>query len=196
VPPASMATASSASSATKARNHLTGRGGPSAPAFLLTAYLSIIMPTFNSVQYAAQLAAAANYADTIDDKRHIEGGIQYAFIDVAVAASTAQADIVNLIQLPVGSIVYPELSFIEVTDDMSSGAVTIDIGDTDVDRYCDGANCASVGRVQFTSAAIPDGYTNRHKITEATKLIRATFATLGATVEIGAFRVVLAYKSL
>ena len=154
------------------------------------------MPSTNSVQYAAQLAAAANYASTIDDKRQIEGSIQYAFIDVAVAASAAQGDTVNLIEMPVGAIVYPELSFIVVTDDMSSGAVTIDIGDTDVDRYCDGANCASVGTVQFLAPAIPDGYTNRHKITEATKLIKATFATLAATVEIGAFRVVIAYKCL
>jgi hypothetical protein len=154
------------------------------------------MPSTNSVQYTAQLAAAANYADTIDDKRQIEGGIQYAFIDVAVAASATAADTVNLIELPVGSIVYPELSFIVVTDDMSSGAVTIDIGDTDVDRYCDGANCASVGTVQFLAPAIPDGYTNRHKITEATKLIKVTYATLAATVETGAYRVVLAYKSL
>lgn len=154
------------------------------------------MASTNSVEYAAQLAAAANYADTIDDKRKIEGGIQYAFINVAVAADAAAADTVKLIELPVGSIVYPELSFIVVTDDMSSGAVTIDIGDTDVDRYCDGANCAAVGTVQFLASAIPDGYTNRHKITEATKVVTLTYATLAATVEVGAYRVVLAYKCL
>ncbi len=154
------------------------------------------MASTNSTQYAAQVAAAANYADTMDDKRQIEGCIQYAFIDVAVAATDAQGDTVKLVELPVGSIVYPELSFIVVTDDMSSGAVTIDIGDTDVDRYCDGANCAATGTVQFLAPAIPAGYTTRHKITEATKVVTLTYATLAATVEVGAFRVVIAYKSL
>lgn len=152
--------------------------------------------TTQSVQYAAQVAAAANYASTMDDARQIEGAIQYAFIDVAPTADNVATDVITLWEAPVGAIIYPELSFIVVTDDMSSGAVTIDIGDTDVDRYCDGANCASVGTVQFLAPAIPDGYTNRHKVTEATKLIKATLATYAATVEAGAFRVVIAYKCL
>jgi len=150
-----------------------------------------------SVQYAAQVAAAANYNSTIDDKRQIEGAIQYAFIDVAPTADNVATDVIALWEAPVGAIIYPELSFIVVTDDMSSGAVTLDIGDTtDVDRYCDGANCASVGTVQFLAPAIPDGYTNRFKITNALKAIQVTLATYAATVEAGAFRVVIAYKCL
>lgn len=150
-----------------------------------------------STQYAAQVAAAANYASTMDDARQIEGGIQYAFIDVAPTADNVATDVITLWEAPVGAIIYPELSFIVVTDDMSSGAVTLDIGDvSDVDRYTDGANCAAVGTVQFLAPAIPDGYTNRHKITETTKLVKVTLATYAATVEAGAFRVVLAFKCL
>lgn len=156
-----------------------------------------------STQYAAQVAAGANYAATRADKRTLEGAVQFAYIDVPVTADNVATDVINLIELPAGAIVIPEQSFIQVTDDMTSGALTIDIGDAvDVDRYCDGANCASTGTVQFISAAIPDGYTNRHAVvdtgdaTTTTTLIKATLATFTATIEAGAFRVVLAYKCL
>lgn len=160
--------------------------------------------TTQSVQYAAQVAAAANFASASRlDKRATEGSLQYAFIDVVVDSANTTADVISLIELPSGAIVYPELSFISVTDDMSSGAVTIDIGDAvDVDRYCDGANCAATGTVQFLAPATPDGYTNRHQTvdtgvaTTTTTLIKLTFAGLAATVEAGALRVVLAYKCL
>lgn len=161
------------------------------------------MATTQSTQYAAQVAAAANFASRIDDKRQLEGAVQYAYIDVPIAADNAALDVISLIELPAGAMVIPEQSFIQVTDDMSSGVVTIDIGDAvNPDRYCDGANCASTGTIQFISAAIPEAYTTRHECVDTgvaattTTLVTATFATLGATVEVGQFRVVLAYKCL
>lgn len=159
--------------------------------------------TTQSTQRIAQVAAASSFADRIDDKRQISGPVQYAFIDVPVTADNVATDVIELIELPPGAIVYPELSRIITTDDMSSGTVNIDIGDiVDPDRYCDGAVCSAVGEVLFTTPAIPDGYTNRHEVvdtgvaTTATNLILLTFAALGATVEAGALRVVLAYKCL
>ena len=156
-----------------------------------------------SVQRAAQIAAAANFTARIDDKRKIEGCIQYAFIDVVVDALNVANDVIDLIELPPGAIIYPELSYIIVSDDMSSGAVTIDIGDiVDPDRYCDGANCAATGKQEFITSAFPDAYNNRHELKDtgaaatSTTLILLTFATLAATVEAGALRVVLAFKSL
>lgn len=160
--------------------------------------------TTQSTQYAAQVAVASNFSSASRlDKRHTEGSVQYAFLDVATTTDNAALDVIGLIELPAGSVVYPELSFIVVTDDMTSGALTIDIGDAvDVDRYCDGANCASTGTVQFLAPAIPDGYTNRHQTVDTgvaattTTLIKLTLATFTATIEAGAFRVVLAYKCL
>lgn len=155
--------------------------------------------TTESTQYAAQVAAAANAASRIDDSRQIDGAVQYAFIDVPIDAANVATDVITLVELAPGAIIYPELSFIVVTDDMTSGALTIDIGDSvDPDRYCDGANCASTGTVQFLAPAIPAGYTTRHKLdgVTGTNVITATLATFTATIEAGAFRVVLAYKSL
>jgi len=159
--------------------------------------------TTQSTQRIAQAAAATSFTSRLDDKRQVEGSVQFAYIDVPVTADNVATDVIDLLELPAGAIIIPEQSFIQVTDDMTSGALTIDIGDAvDPDRYCDGANCASTGTVQFISAAIPDGYTNRHKLVDTgtaattTTLIQATLATFTATIEAGVFRVVLAYKSL
>lgn len=159
--------------------------------------------TTQSTQYAAQVAGAANYASVTLGKREVDGPVLFAFVDVAVSADNVATDVIDLIELPAGAIVIPELSKIIVTDDMTSGALTIDIGDAvDADRYCDGANCASVGTVECISAAYPDAYTTRHQCVNTgvasttTTLIKATLATFTATIEAGAFRVVLAYKCL
>ncbi len=79
----------------------------------------------------------------------------------------------------------------------------MDVGDAvDVDRYCDGANIAAAGEVSFITPAFPDAYTNRYEMVRTnvtatnTTLVILTFATLAATVEVGAVRVVLAYKCL
>jgi hypothetical protein len=159
--------------------------------------------TTQSTQRIAQVAAATDFSDRTDDKRAVSGAIQYAFIDVPVTADNVATDVIDLYEFPVGTIIYPELCEVITTDDMSSGTVTVDIGDAvDVDRYCDGVVNSAVGQIRFITPAIPDGYTNRHKMvntgvaTTTTTLVKLTFAALGATVEAGVMRIVLAYKCL
>ena len=156
-----------------------------------------------STQYAAQVAAAASFNSRIDDKRDIEGCIQFATIQVPVTADNVATDVITLLELPPGAVVLPECSKIVVTDDMTSGALTIDIGDVvDPDRYCDGANCAAVGEVSFLAPAIPAGLATKTSVaktgvaTTDTSLVTATLATFTATIEAGEFYVILAYKCL
>lgn len=156
-----------------------------------------------STQYAAQVAAASNFATRIDDKRQIMGDVQFATIKVPVTADNVATDVITLLELPAGAIVLPELSKLVVTDDMTSGALTIDIGDiVDPDRYCDGANCASVGVVEFLTPVAPAGLATKTPVaktgvsTTDTSLVTATLATFTATIEAGEFYVVLAYKCL
>lgn len=155
--------------------------------------------TTQSVQYAAQVAAAVKFGDRLNDKRQIEGTPQTALIKVVVDALNVATDVITLLELPPGSVVLPELSKIIMTDDATSGALTIDIGDVvDPDRYCDGANCAATGVVDFLTPAFPAGFGTRHYTDAATNttLVTATLATFGATIEAGEFYVLLAYKSL
>lgn len=155
--------------------------------------------TTQSVQYAAQVAAAVKFGDRLNDKRQIEGTVQTALVKVVVDALNVATDVITLLELPPGSVVLPELSKIIMTDDATSGALTIDIGDVvDPDRYCDGANCAATGVVDFLTPAFPAGFGTRHYTDAATSttLVTATLATFGATIEAGEFYVLLAYKSL
>jgi len=160
--------------------------------------------TTQSVQYAAQLAAGANFSSRIDDKRQLGGDVQTARIKVVIDAANVATDVITLCKLPPGAMVLPELSKLIVTDDATSGALTIDIGDiVDVDRYCDGANCASTGVVDFLALApLPNGLANPIPVaatgvsTTDTSIIIMTLATFTATIEAGEIYVILAYKCL
>lgn len=155
--------------------------------------------TTQSVQYAAQVAAAANFTARIDDARVLTGAVQTALLKVVIDAANVATDVITLMELPPGAIVLPELSKIIMTDDATSGALTIDIGDVvDPDRYCDGANCAAVGVVDFLTPAFPAGLGTRKQVSasDASHLVTLTLATFTATIEAGELYVLLAYKCL
>ena len=157
------------------------------------------MAATQSTQYAAMLAAEGNYQNASSTEgTQVSGSVHFARVDVVTEADNAASDVITLLELPPGAIVLPELCKIIVTDDMTSGACTIDIGDAaDPDRYADGANCAAVGVVDFLTSAIPAGFTTRYPIPAGdNQLITATFATLAATIEAGAFSVIIGYKTL
>lgn len=154
--------------------------------------------TTQSTQYEAQTAAAGAYQAVTVDSRQVSGPVQFARVDVPITTDNAANDVISLIKLPPGAIVLPELSKIIVTDDMTSGAMTIDIGDAgDADRYCDGANTAAVGVVDFLTPAIPAGFTTRYEIPAGdNQIVTATLATFAATIEAGSFSVIIAFKTL
>jgi hypothetical protein len=156
--------------------------------------------TTKSNEYADQVAAAASFNERLNDERLIGGNVKYATVKVVIAALNVATDVITLIELPTGAIVLPELSKVIVTDDATSGALTLDIGDaTDVDRYADGINAASAGEISFTSVAsttVPDGLHNRHKLTADTNILQVTLATFTATIEAGEIIFVIAYKTL
>ncbi len=161
--------------------------------------------TTQSVEYAAQVAASANFANRIDDKRSIMGDIQYASIVVNFdATAMANNDVVALVGLPPGAIILPELCNIIVTDDLSSGALTVNIGDVlDADRYGVAVDIAAPGVKPFIAAAattFPAGLLTRHELestgvsTTQTNLVTMTMG--GATTEAGQLIVNLTYKCL
>jgi len=153
--------------------------------------------TTQSNQRAAQIAAAANYGEALDDKRDLGASIQYAFIDVPVDIANVAGDVITLLELPLGATVIPELSSVVVTGDFSSAAATMHIGDVlDPDRYAAALNVAAAATtpLPFCGPVNPDSFANRHKVTAATKLVTATIVT--ATILAGSFRVNLAYSSL
>ena len=149
----------------------------------------------------AQPAAAANYAARTLDKRDIEGPVQFATIKVPYTADNVANDVIDLIRLPDGARVLPQLSKFIVTGDPNDGVFTVDVGDAaDVDRYCDGANLAAVGIVEFlTSATTADGFLNPIDVentgvsTTDTGRIQLKIITEGGTMAAADIYVVMAY---
>lgn len=165
--------------------------------------------TTQSTERVAQVAAGGSYATTggtngdftsrIDDSRKVEAPMQLAIFNVPITADNVATDVIDVWEFPLGTIIYPQLCWIIVTDDMTSGAMTIDVGDgVDPDRYADGLNAASVTNpgVNFLTPAFPDGFTNPHEMIATTKLLKVTLATFAATIEAGSFQLVIAYKLL
>lgn len=162
--------------------------------------------TTQSVEYTAQVAAAANFSSRIDDKRNIGGSVDYARIKVTMDATNVAGDVITLLELPAGAVVLPELSSFIVTDDCTTGALTIHVGDVlDPDRYCVSANCATPGVIPFILASattFPVGLAARTLVNKSrdaalnTSLVTMTLATFTATIEAGEIYVNLAYKNL
>jgi hypothetical protein len=122
-------------------------------------------------------------------------------IDVTMSASETATSTIDLIELPVGAIVLPELSYIIVDDAFGATALTLDVGDAvDPDRYADGVDVLALGKKSFIdSTTVPAGLTTRHECVNTgtasttTTLIIATVAT-STTPAAGTFKVTLAYK--
>lgn len=162
--------------------------------------------TTQSALSILQASAALNVSKRIDDGRLTSAQPKYAEIVVNIDPLNVQADVITLFQLPEGSYVLPALSQIIVTDDMTTGALTIHIGDVVApSRYCISANCATPGVVRFIDAAatvFPAGLLTHTKVVKSrtaaldTSVVTATLATFAATIEAGQFVVILAYVTL
>ena len=165
--------------------------------------------TTQSNEYIAQLAAAEKFSARINDARNLSGPVQYASIIVPFdATAMANNDVVSLLKLPPGALVMPELSQIIVTDDLTSGALTVNIGDILVPaRYGIAVDIANPGVKQFSASGatvFPAALTLvsgvRYKTDDtgvpATDTSLITMTMGGVTTEAGALTVLLAYKCL
>ena len=159
--------------------------------------------TTQSVTYAAQVAAAANYASVTLEKRDIDGPVKLAAIDIDLSSDDVAGTVINAFQLPPGAIVLPAQSCIVVDDAFGATALTVDIGDiVDPDRYADGVNVLALGRKEFIDGTtIPDAVLNPLKVdatgvsTTDTSIVTFKIAT-STTPAAGHCTVYLAYKCL
>jgi hypothetical protein len=158
--------------------------------------------TTQSVTYAAQVAAATNYAAVTLEKRDIDGPLKIAAIDIALTAEDVAGTVINAFQLPPGAIVLPALSCIVVDDAFGATALTVDIGDlTDPDRYADGVDVLALGKKEFVhGTVVPDAVLNPLKVAATgdstdTSVVRFKIAT-STTPAAGHCTVYLAYKCL
>ena len=140
------------------------------------------MADSNSDLIAAKLAARTGLANGIVNGDDAGGILTIYNVEVACGASVAANDTFQLIDLPPGAVIVPELSSITASGDPGT-TLTIDVGDSgDPDRYCDGANLGALsaaGVVQFLAPAIPAAVLTPYRNNEDVTRIYATAATVG-----------------
>jgi hypothetical protein len=140
------------------------------------------MADTNSDLIAAKLAARTGLANGIVNGDDAGGILTFYNVEVATTTGTAANDTFQLIDLPPGAVIVPELCSITASGDPGT-TLTIDVGDSgDVDRYCDGANLGALsaaGIVLFTAPAIPAAVLTPYRNNEDVTRIYATAATAG-----------------
>ncbi len=159
------------------------------------------MAVETSNERASQVAAATNFADRVDDSKLLSGPMQYAFVTVEWDGDESAAEVVDLIELPEGAMVFPEHSKVIVSTDCAA-TLTVDVGDaTDPNRYADGVDAGAVGEDSFLAPAIPAAVATKYEVEKEdssgndTRLIQATWATL-ATPAAGVIHFLIAFKTL
>lgn len=140
------------------------------------------MASFNSVNYSA---SGVNTGSRVASAS-VAPIVRYKKANYTSIATQAANDTINLVKLPKGAKVIPELSFIR-RDGAAAATLTIDVGDSgDADRYSDGFNAAAAGSQAFITPAVPDGAINPYTLTAETTIVAkiATIETPAAGVEI------------
>lgn len=140
------------------------------------------MADTNSDLIAAKVSARTGLANGLVNGDDAGGILTFYNAEVAFTSGVAANDTFQLIDLPPGAVIVPELCSIHATADPGT-TLTIDVGDAgDPDRYCDGANLGALsaaGTVLFTAPAQPAAVFTPYRNNEDVTRIYATAATVG-----------------
>jgi hypothetical protein len=139
------------------------------------------MADTNSDLIAAKAAAKLKLSDGILNGDDAGGVLLYFGPEVTLPAGVTANDTFQLIDLPPGAVIVPELCRILASGDPGT-TLTIDVGDSaDIDRYCDGANLGALsaaGVVMFTDPAMPAAALTPYRSSDVSR-VYATAATAG-----------------
>lgn len=135
----------------------------------------------NSDLIAAKAAAKLKLSDGVLNGDDAGGVLLYFGPEVTLPSGVAANDTFQLIDLPPGAVIVPELCSISASGDPGT-TLTLDVGDSgDADRYCDGANLGALsaaGIVAFTAPALPAAVITPFRSPNVTRIF-ATAATAG-----------------
>lgn len=140
------------------------------------------MADSNSDLIAAKVSARTGLANGIVNGDDNGGILTFYNVEFACGASVAANDTFQLIDLPPGAVLVPEMCKWSVSGDPGT-TLTMDCGDAlDPDRYCDGANLGALsaaGVVEFTAPALPAAVLTPYRNNEDVTRIYATAMTVG-----------------
>lgn len=136
------------------------------------------MPNFKSDIITTR--ESANYSDkTAIQGDRIGAVILYATAIYTLLGTEAAADTIQILDLPAGASVVPQLSHVTCADPGTT--LTLDIGDaSNTDRSADGIVLSAGGLVAFTSGTLPVDATVPTLATEQTRI----YATVASADEL------------
>ena len=124
------------------------------------------------------------------DKAGVDGirtgaTVLYALATYTLLGTEAANDTLQLLDLPIGCELVPQLSTVICADPGTT--LTLDIGDSgDADRYADGIVLSAGGIVNFASATVPAAVATPYLVSTLTRVVAlvASAATLTATTKL------------
>jgi hypothetical protein len=154
------------------------------------------MPTFNTANFAAQVATRAN-PSRLAAPNVASGDVQFAIIPYTLLGTEAAADVINLCVLPQGVIPVPALSSVTCSSDPGT-TLTLDIGTAaNPDGLADGIVLSSGGMVHCATATMPAWLDATPVVPDAGAGTAALFATVATAATLTAGVVLhfcIAYK--
>ena len=121
------------------------------------------------------------------DGDDVSGVVLMATAIYTLAGSEAANDTIQLVDLPVGAVVVPQLSSCTSSADPGT-TLTLNVGDAaDVDRYAQGIVLSSGGSIPFTNTNIPAAVATPYRVASANTRVYCTVASaasLTATVKL------------
>ena len=150
------------------------------------------MSNFKSDLITKGEAALLAQSDGVRDGDDLAGVLLIATAIVTLAGTEAANDTIQLVDLPAGAVVVPQLSHVTGADPGTT--LTLDIGDAgDTDRYADGIVLSAGGQVAFCSATLPAAVAAPYRLTGATR-IYATVASAASLTAAVKLVVTIAYR--
>jgi len=137
------------------------------------------MADFNSSIITKQLAVDSGRLSTgLVDGDDVTGVVLMSTISYTLAGTEAANDTIQLVDLPLGAVVVPQLSYCTTSADPGT-TLTLKVGDAaDDDRYASGIVLSAGGAVPFTNTNIPAAVATPYRIaTTANQRIVCTVAS-------------------
>lgn len=123
------------------------------------------MATLYTDVAASQNAALTDATKSVRDGAKVSGDLKVATVIHTIAATDADADVIELVRLPAGTRIIPHLCAIDA--EAGGTGYSVAIGDAvDPDRYSTAIECATAGRKTFVAGA--DAALTPYKHTAAT----------------------------
>lgn len=150
------------------------------------------MAAYNTDVYAAQISP--NVKDRVEGER-VYGVIRFAEAVHTMTGTEAAAELVSIVKLPIGAIVYPELCKVATEACGGTGTAVSELGDAGSSTRYSSTSIALTSAAIIAVTAVPAITVSRFVITSATQVIIAKLGLSSGNTTAGKLvRFIIAFR--